>query len=444
MSRVPRANLTGNERRVVEEIDRQQEDLVTLTSDLIGFDTTAYEIGGPRRDEARLQEHLARRLGALGAETEVWEPAPQDLAGSRLVPPGLRFDGRPQMFARVGGSGGGRSLLLNGHIDVVSSEPRELWTSDPNRAQVRAGRLYGRGAIDMKGGIAAMVFAAETLIRLGVRLAGDLLICTVTDEESTGAGGAAAVAHGVSADAAIVTEASGFDVWTACRGSLIPTITVQGRAGHAGMAPPHWTEGGAVNAIEKMSVVIQALQRLQEEWRTRPDHRHPHLSPGDIVPTVISGGEWMVTIPSSCRLTYHVAYLPGHADADGWGTTVEREIADWVDRAARSDPWLADHPPTIEWGPDVPSAEIPPEHPIVQVMLDAGAAVGRPGRATGFDNWHDGATFTRFGGTPSICFGPSDIRLAHAVDESVPVADLVACAQAIALGALRFCGEVGQ
>jgi len=435
--------LTNQERRIVEEIHRERDALVALASDLIGFDTTTHEPGDLRRDETALQEYLASRLRAVGAETEVWEPSPDEVAGIRLVPAGLHFEGRPQMVARFVGTGGGRSLLLNGHIDVVSSEPRERWTSDPNQAEVRGGKLYGRGACDMKGGIAAMVFAAETLAHLNVYLAGDLVICTVTDEESTGAGGAAAVAHGVRAEAALIPEPSGFGVWIACRGSLIPTITVTGRPGHAGFPQPHWQEGGAVNAIEKMGVIMDAMHRLQEEWRRRPDHRHPYLSPGDIVPVLIEGGEWMVSYPASCRLTYHLAYLPGHADEGGWGTSVEREITEWIERVSRTDSWLAEHPPTIEWGPDVPSAEISPDEPIVPVVLGAAADVGRVGSIAGMDNWHDGATFTRLGGTPSICFGPGDSRLAHTIDECVPVDDLVACAQAIALAAVRFCG-VGE
>ena len=434
-------SLSDRERTIVETIDQNRDELIALLSDLIRFDTLARDPGQPPRDEAALQHYLAGRLRALGAYTEIWEPAPDEVEGYRLVPAGLGFEGRPQMLARFAGSSGGRSLLLNGHIDVVSAEPRERWTSAPYRAEVRQGKLYGRGACDMKGGIACMVFAAETLARLGIQLAGDLLICTVTDEESTGAGGAAAVAHGVRADAAIVTEPSNFDVWIACRGSLIPSITVTGWPGHAGFPQAHWSEGGAVNAIEKMQVVMDAMQRLQYEWRRHPSHHHPLLSPGDIVPVQIEGGEWAVSYPSSCRLTYHVAYLPGHADEGGWGSAVEREICDWIGRAAQTDSWLALHPPTIEWAPDVPSAEISAEEPIVPMVLQAAADVGRPGRITGMDNWHDGATFTRLGGTPSICFGPGNTRMAHTIDEYVPIDDLVACAQAIALAALRYCGE---
>ena len=437
----PRAvGLIEQERCVTETIEERRDDLLCLLSDRIRFDTTARNRpDDPARDEEALQSYLADRLRSLGAETEVWEPASEDVAGSRLAPPDYRFDGRPQLVARFPGAAGGRSLLLNGHIDVVSVEPRDRWTHDPHGGQIHDGKLYGRGACDMKGGVASMIFAAETLAQLGVRLAGDLVVCTVTDEESTGAGGLAAVVHGVRADAGIVTEPSGFDAWVACRGSVIPTITVPGRPGHAGTPHPHWRQGGAVNAIEKAEVVLEALRRLQDDWRGRPEQQHPYLAPGDIVPCIIAGGEWIVSYPSSCRITYHVGYLPRFADAEGWGSDVEREIESWVARAATSDPWLAENPPTFEWAPEVPASEIAADEPIVETVLGATADVGRPGRVSGLQNWHDGATFTRFGGTPCVCFGPRDINSAHTIDEYVVVDDLVACAQAIAVAAMRFC-----
>lgn len=431
--------LTERERQVMDEIARRRDDLVALAVDLIGFDTTAREINDAPRDEAALQEYLAGRLRAAGAETDVWEPAPADVAGSRLVPPGLRFEGRPQLAARFPGAGGGRSLLFNGHIDVVTVEPRAQWTSDPFSAEVRDGKLYGRGSCDMKGGIAAMVFAAEVLAALGLRLAGDLIVCTVTDEETTGAGGVAAVAHGVRADAGIITESSSGDVNIACRGSLIPTITVPGRPGHSGMPQPHWQEGGAVNAIEKATVVSDALRRFEADWLQRGSQRHPYLSPGAVVLCLISGGEWVVSYPAACRLVYHVAYLPAHADVGGWGTALEEEMVAWITRAAQADPWLAEHPPTIEWAPQVPAAEVSPDLPIARIMLAASAAAGRPSRLGGSDGWHDGATFT-LGGTPSIAYFPSSGQPGHMVDEYTRVDDLVAGAQALALAALRFCG----
>ncbi len=292
----------------------------------------------------------------------------------------------------------------------------------------------------MKAGIAGMLFALETLRRLDVTLAGDAVFCAVTDEESSGAGGWAAVHRGVGADAGICAEPTDFDVWVACRGSLTPTITVEGRPGHAEMRQPHWRAGGAVNAIEKMKPVLDAVERLREEWRRRPDMQHPHVSPGDIVPTVIAGGEWEVTYPASCRLVCEVMYPPGLVGEDGTARILEREITDAVESAVAADPWLREHPLQWSWDCDVVPAEIDPAHPIVTSAVAAGAAVGHAGRITGFDSWHDGATFTRVGGTPTVCFGPGLTSTAHTIDEWVAIDDLVDFAAAAALLTVRWCG----
>ena len=429
------------EQRVCDAVAARRDDLVRLASDLIGFDTTAREPADAPRDEAALQEYLAGRLRRAGAEVELFEPTQADVEG-RQVPFELPFTGRPQLVARFAGTGGGRSLLLNGHIDAVSAEPREQWTSDPLMAEVRDGNLYGRGSCDMKGGVASMVFAAEVLAEQGIELQGELIVNTITDEESSGAGGIACVRRGVRADAGIVPEPTGFDVWVACRGTVYPTIRVEGRPGHAEVAQPHWREGGAVNAIEKAQVVIDALARLREDWRERAEHRHPHLSPPTAIPTVMHAGEWSVTYPASCEIVAGICYLPVQADELGFGTRVEREVSEWIAAAAAADPWLAAHPPTLEWSIDVPPMEIDEREPIVALVQGATADVGAPGVLAGLDSWYDGATYTLSAGTPSIAYGPRSIAWAHTIDEYVPVDDLVRCAQAIALSAMRFCGSL--
>jgi acetylornithine deacetylase len=433
-------SLTEIEARAAEAIAERSDDLVELATALVGFDTTARNPGDPPRDEAALQEHLAARLRAAGAEVDVWEANAGELAGRPLVPPELDFAGRPQLHARFAGADGGRSLLLNGHIDAVSYEPRERWSSDPLRAEVRDGRLFGRGACDMKGGVAAMVLAAETLAALEIRLAGDLHVVTNTDEESSGAGSMACVAHGIAADAGIVTEPTGFDVWVACRGGMYTEVSVPGRPGHAELAQPHWREGGAVNAIEKATVLLDAIRRLREEWRGRADTQHPYLAPASIVPTVISAGEWAVTYPASCRITCDLMYVPAQGDRDGWPGALQEEVTDWLRSAAAADPWLAENAPEISFSTGVPAMEIDPAEPVVQTMLEATAGIGRRGQLAGLDSWYDGATFTLYADTPSIAFGPGSIEAAHTIDESVPVDDLVACAQALAVAAIRFCG----
>ena len=430
--------LSALERRVCEHVARREDELVALLCELIGFDTVTHTPGAPPREEAALQALLAARLAARGAEVSVREPEPSLVAGHAIIPPGFSFAGRPQLVARFPGAGAGPALLLNGHVDVVDVEPRDTWPRDPFAAVVRDGAVWGRGACDMKGGVACMVFAAEALAGLGVRLAGELVVNTTTDEESTGAGGLVS-AHTLRADAAIVPEPSGLAVWVACRGSEVASVTVEGRAGHAGIAPRHPDEGGPVNAIEKAALVLEAVRRLREEWALRAPH--PFLSAADCVPTTIAGGEWMVSYPARCRVDCHFEYLPGQADEHGGGAHVRSEFEAWIAAAAAADPWLRRHPPRVEWRiGGVPAAEVSPDEPVVRTLLAAEADLGRTGRLGGLDNWHDGAMLIVEGGIPSVCYGPGDIRVAHGVQEHVPVADLVACTQGIAVAAMRFAG----
>jgi acetylornithine deacetylase len=431
--------LSGVEEKVVELARDGRDELVELVAQLVAFDTTAREVGDPPRDEARLQATLAARLRAIGAVVDVWEPAPTG-TGNRFVPDDLDFKGRPQLAARLAGKGGGRSLLLNGHIDAVTPGPRDDWRSDPFTVVQRDGALWGRGVNDMKGGLASLLFALETLHRAGVELLGDVVYCANTDEESSGAGSLACVEHGVRADAGICGEGTAFDVWVCCRGTVTPVITVEGRAGHAEMPQPHWRDGGAVNAIEKTGIVLEAIEALRNEWRGRADKQHWCLAPGDIVPTLINGGVWMVTYPPSCSITCDVMYLPANVDAEGTAKAVEAELRDWIDGRAAADPWLREHPLRWRWTEDIVPAEVPVDHPIVTTVLGAGAALGRPGKVSGLDSWHDAAHFTRWGKTPTLSFGPDGMDSAHAVDEHVSVDALVDHCAAVALAAMRWCG----
>jgi acetylornithine deacetylase len=438
--------LSELERSVCDAIADGQGELVELASALIAFDTTAREVGDPAREEAPLQEHLAARLRAAGAEIDLFEPDAGELAGAPLVPEGLDFAGRPQLIATLRGAGGGQSLLFNGHIDVVSGEPKAEWTSDPFTPEVRDGKLFGRGACDMKGGVAAMTFAAQALARAGVSLAGDLIVATNTDEESSGAGGTALVRRGLRADAGIVTEPTDFRTWIACRGSEYGVIRVPGRPGHAEVRHPDWRHGGAVNAIEKAAVVLEAIASLRGRWAAEDTFSHPVLSAPSLLPTVVSGGEWPVTYPSSCDLTIAVMYLPVQADDSGWGSSVREEVQAWILRECARDDWLAEHPPTFTWWTNgVMPMEIPDSELVVATMLQASADLGLRRELGGLDSWYDGATYTLLGGIPSIGYGPPGFdpdgaTVAHTIDEYVPVDGLVACAQALAVAAMRFCG----
>ena len=439
-------SLNGDEQRVCDAIEERGDELVELTSRLIEFDTTAREVGEPPRDESALQEYLSSRLRSAGAEVDVWEPDGDAMQGKPLVPPGLDFVGRPQMIASWPGRGGGRSLVFNGHIDVVSGEPRKAWTTDPFTAEVRNGRIYGRGSCDMKGGVAAMSLAAETLSSLGIKLDGELIVATNTDEESSGAGGSALVAHGLRADAGIVTEPTGFETWVACRGSEYCQIEVAGRPGHAEVRQPDWRHGGAVNAIEKATVLLEAIASLRDEWGRRDGLEHPYVSPPSLVPTMVTSGEWAVTYPASYKVTVAVMYVPAQADERGWGSRVRAEVEEWIARETARDDWLAENPPKIRWWPNgVMPFEISTSEPIVTTMTRTTEDIGAPGGLGGLDSWYDGATLTQLAGIPAIGFGPPGFdaegaTVAHTIDEFVPVDGLVKCSQALAVAAVRFCG----
>ena len=150
-------------------------------------------------------------------------------------------------------------------------------------------------------------------------------------------------------------------------------------------------------------------------------------------------GQWVVSYPAEAELRCHVQYLPAQADADGCGTLVEREIEERVLAATRADPWLAEHPPRFVWDGDVPPAFHEPDEPICALALDTMDALGLPREIASGTTWFDGPTFSR-AGIPTIAFGPGDIRMAHAVDECVPLDELVRATQVIAVAAMRFCG----
>ncbi len=439
------STLTTSEQAVVDGVAERSDELVELASDLIRFDTTARSPGDPARDERDLQEHIAGRLARLGATIDLFEPTAPEMAGKPLVPSGLDFVGRPQLIATLPGAGGGRSLVFNGHIDVVPANADEGWTSPPFSPEVRDGLLYGRGACDMKGGVAAMVVAVEVLSSAG--LAGDLIVATNTDEESSGAGGMALVERGLKADAAIVAEPTALKIWTCCRGSSYATVTIPGRSGHAEKPHPHWREGGVVNAIDKARVVLDALDALSAHWAKDPMLVHPILSRPDVVATVMQAGSWAVTIPNSCSIVLGAYYLPVQASAEPPSSRVEQEVADWIlEYCAEHDDWLAANPPEVSWDhAAVMPFEVPTESPIVATAHGALEAVGIVPVLSGLDSWFDAATLTTFGGIPAIGLGPTGLgrgtaSVGHAVDEHVPIDSLVRTAQTLAVAAMRFCG----
>ena len=428
--------LIENGRQVVSLSEEGRADLVEYTQKLVRFKTVTPPDGGQAEgdDYRALQALVGETLGDLGFELEAWEVDAAELEqfpGSG-VKPGRDLGNMPILVGTRQGSGGGRSLILNGHYDVVPPGLIENWRHDPFGAEVDGGRIYGRGTNDMKGGIAAMLQALRCIHRAGLELAGDVVVQTVPDEESTCMGTLSCCQRGYRADAALIPEPTDLKVLVAMRGSLYGTITVLGRAGHAEMTQPHWTEGGAVNAITKAVKVIQAMEELAGDWQTRPDKQHKYLDPDTIVPTVIRGGEWEVTYPEQVEISFGAMFIPSTRDA-------REEIKAQLMRVAAIDPWLREHPPRLlakEWWY---GAEVDEEEPIVQLGLAVLGDLGLEPGLIGYGSLTDAVHLINYAQIPTISIGPGR-QSAHMADEYVEIDELVDTAKVLAVAIMRWCG----
>jgi len=419
-------------------------DLVELVRTLVGFNTVSVDLspGSEHREnqERELQEFVSERLGALNAGIDLFEPDAGDLRDHPMMPPWHHWRGRPITVATLKGAGGGRSLIINGHIDVVSPGDLARWTTPPFEADLRDGRIYGRGAVDMKGGVAAALFALEALAASGVRLAGDVTFQVVPDEETCAMGTVAVIERGYRADAGLVPEPTRLNFWIATRGLLHGSVFVPGRSAHAEMNQPPWRQGGGVNAIEKSVPVLQAFRGLSAEWATRESKAHPLLGRPCVQPTIVRGGAFISNIPESCEIDLNATYLPADADAQGYGSVPRGEILSAVEAALGDDDWFTESPPVWTWATDYPPSEIDPGEDIVAVTRAATAELGLDARAEGIDTTYDGALLTRLAGVPSPAFGPGDLGRAHAPDEWIGVDELVLGARAYARAICAWCG----
>lgn len=428
-------------RAVIEEaVSRRHEATVGLLQELIGRPSVNPWFQEPAQvsGEARVQELLAAHLADLGAALELQQPDPAVLTRR---PGGARyadrdFAGRANLVARLPGEG--RSLLIAGHADTVPAGPG--WSVEPFAGLRRAGKIYGRGAVDMKGGMAAAVGALESLREAGVPLRGQVTVASLVDEEAGGTGIMAAVEAGLKADAAIVPEATCLAVAPLCRGILWGEVEIHGRGGHIELVQPNWREGGAVDAIALGQRLLAAVDELNRRWSQDPRKRHPLLPlPCQVKPAMIAAGHSPTSYADRFTLTFDAQYLPSERDGEGLGGRVKAELEAWLADWASDDEWLREHPPRLRWLVDADCAEIPASDPIVAVMQTAALAAGAPGQVEGVTAHTDMGTLIE-AGVPTVNFGPGSMGVAHQPDEHVSEDDLYQATLAIALAVAEACG----
>lgn len=424
--------LTEEEKKVLLGVEDRRSELVDLLVQLIRFRTVTPLMGqtAEGEDYRRLQDFVSDYLVRLGFDVDLWEADSSTLAafpGSGVVPD-RDLRNMPILVGRRSGRGG--SLLLNAHYDVVPPGVLENWHHPPFEGVVDGARVFGRGACDMKGGVAAILQALRCIEDAGVEVPSSLVVESVPDEEQTSMGTLACCQRGIRADAAIIPEPTDLHVLVAARGSFSGKIAVSGRAGHSEMAQPAWEEGGAVSAISKAMKVLQGLEALNAEWASRPEKRHKYLDPDVIVPTMIRGGEWEVMYPERVEITFTSDFVPSTKDIRG-------EIQVMLDRVAREDSWMREHPPVLDAGGWLYGAEVREEEPIVRTASAALADLGILPKLIGCGSLTDMVHLVNYSKVPTVSVGPS-VRTIHNADEHVTIDELVATAKALALIILRW------
>lgn len=422
------AGPSTQEQRVLAAIDRDW--LQRTLADLVAVPSL------PGREEPA-QRLVADVLRGLGAEVDVFT---LDMATLRGHP---AFSTEYTRAAPLGVTGGvgrgdGPTLLLNAHTDVVPTGDPRAWRSDPFTPTWRGDRLYGRGAADMKGGLAAALAAAKAILDAGVDLPGRVLVDAVVGEEDGGCGTLGSLLHGTTADGAVVLEPTGLSVSPAVAGALTFHITIPGLAAHGCLRE----EG--VSAIERLPVVQRALLDLERKRNARA--AEPLFDwldrPFAICTGRVEGGDWASSEADWCRLEGRYGVGPDE-DLDA----AQAELVDAVAAGAARDEWLAGHPPTVDWvGARFLPGRTDPDDRLVTAAQQAVRDVEIDGRGSAVDPPLRGQPYgcdmgllTRVGGIPTVVCGPGDIRQAHAVDEWVDVREVERCARALALLALRFC-----
>ena len=325
----------------------------------------------------------------------------------------------------------GRSLILNGHVDVVSPEPRAQWARDPFLAHVADDWLYGRGAADMKCGLAAMAGAVKGLRAMGLEPHAPIHLQSVVEEECTGNGALQTILAGYRADGVVIGEPFGGAITTSQVGVLWFHVTMRGLPGHAAAS------GQAVNAIENSLQLIRALRVLEAELNADPPppydrYEHPiALNVG-----TIHGGDWPSTVPGECTVGFRIAAYPGTSIEE-----LQRRVESVVHEAAAADPSLFAHQPEVIYrGFRASGYEIAHDHPLVTTLSSAYARhVGTPPALVATTGTTDARVFGEAAGMPAVCFGPY-AEQAHGVGERVYLPSVVQTAQVMGVFIRDWCG----
>ena len=399
---------------------------------LIAADSSVEEMGKQGR-EANAQLIVESKLRALGAQVDVFEPDNRMMQGHPEFNPNHDYRGRPNVVGVLRGSGGGKSLMFNAHIDVVPAGDLAGWDTPPFAPALRDGRLYGRGSCDMKAGGAAALMALEALKHEGVKLKGDVIFESVVDEEGGGNGTLACCLKGYSADSAIIPEPTQLQLMPAHMGWLFYRVTFTGKPLHCAFK---WN---GVGAIDLCADFMMRMRELERRWAIVKRHRY--LPPPTICFTVIGGGNSSSTVPEKCTLDMSVHFHPCESENGVIGAKIERELIHEIEMWTQSSDWLKSHPPAIVRFQQGSAYDIGADHPIVRcVGAHLAQITGQVARIEGLASGADARLLNNYAATPTLLCGPGSISDAHSVNEFVPLDQYYTAIELFADVLMEWCG----
>lgn len=431
---------TVSRSEIREHIEQNQDRMTDFLSELVA----ARSLPG---EEQPAQEAIKEKFRDLGLSLDVWEPDVEALRGH----PGFfetstyqdyGYEGRENVAATAEGSGNGRSLVMSGHVDVVAPDPVDAWEHNPWDAKIVDERMYGRGTMDMKGGIAAFVHAYQTLRDLEVELAGDLTLQTTIEEEAGGVGGVlSALERGYQPDAAVIPEPSGVPtIGIASAGVLYLRIIVPGKAAHTAR------KFLGIDAVGKAYKIYHALEEYHDALNERIEDYPPAINQSSeavgstanvSVTNIEVPGSWSSTVPGKAVMEFRIGWPPS-AGMDS--TEVREEITGIIENVAAEDEWLAEHPPELEWfGWKTDPHELDFDTDFYRLVSDTTSEV------TGGEVVHRGGLggnderfYNRYYDIPCPSVGPEGGN-GHGADEYVELKSLVKTAQIHALLMVDWC-----
>jgi len=413
-------------RQLSQYIDQKRDEIVCTLKELVQIPTqTGQETEG--------QKYMQRLYSNLGLKVISLEAEYDKIRHHRaFIKSEFEYKGRPNIIGILEGDPSAKSLILNGHMDVVSAEPVAEWDFSPWEGKVVGNKLYGRGAGDMKAGLIANYYALKALTETGFKPLGTVILQSVIEEELMAGGGTlACLLQGFTADGLVITEPN-MKIIIAHPGVLFCKVRVVGKSAHAGVAHT------GVNAIGKMNKVYDALvnlDKIRAQERRFPlfekqSGRSCHLNIG-----TYRAGDWISTVAGWAEVECRMSYLPNENEAE-----VKREVQQAVTNAAEDDEWLRQHPPEIIWYQrHVEPWEQDPNDPFIVTFKSSADAVLKSDTEIAGATWGMDTRLAPYFNMPAISFGPNGGNI-HGVNEYVNIDSIIDCTKVLASFIIDWCG----